>query len=152
MKLWRVLNSPLIVTLLAIAIVFAVPWYGANTIYRRFFDEHEAQRIECLARLQLLSFSEVQTPAGNAQRFVGRVRNNSDCLVVGITGAVSFYDDSQNLKDFFTAELDGVFLLKPKTEAEFFFIRPDRDRTTVKTTTPRSELRFVNVKISKEAP
>lgn len=154
MRFWRFLNSRLVTALLSIAVVFAVAWMTLGGLSRGFFDNRDSERVETLARLQLLSLHEVETPKENAQKFVGKVRNNSFHLVTSISGAVAFYEDDNTLKDLFTQKLEGISLLKAGQEAEFVIVRPgDRDTaggSPMKTKSRRVEFRVVDVSISKE--
>jgi hypothetical protein len=158
MRIWRFLNSPLIAALIAVVVMLVVTWFGLRPLVAisRMFDTNDMQRVDTLAHLQLLSFKEIPTSADQAQKFVGRIRNNSDQLVTGITGAVSFYDDDKLLKDLFTQRLDAVSLLKPQQEADFVMVRSsERDASgggLVKTSASHIELRFVDVNVSHDIP
>jgi hypothetical protein len=146
-----------VASLCAVTVLLFVAWLGLRPLLNITvnFSTDELQRLDTLGRLQLLSFAEVETPEDHAQKFIGRVRNNSSKLVTGITAAVGFYDDTKTLKDLFTERLKDVSLLKPGQEADFEIVRPD-DRghsgaKPIKTTTPHTELRFVDVMISRES-
>jgi hypothetical protein len=153
MRIWNFLNSRLAAALVAVAVLLIGAKVALNPFSKVFgrFKDNDLRRVQVLARLQLLSFSEVETPEGHAQRFVGRIRNNSNQLVTQVTGCVAFYDEANALKDVFTQRLETTSLLKPRQEAEFVIIRPhERDAGVkpLKTRAARTEFKFVDAHIS----
>lgn len=158
MHIWRFLNSRFVSSLCAAVVLLIGIWLSLRPLRNIVLpvEGDNLQRVEALARLQLLSFAEVSTPDGHAQKFVGKVRNNSSALVTSITSAVGFYDENKTLKDLFTERLDGVSLLKPGQEAEFAIVRPnDRGHSgsqPIKNPSAHAELRFIDVSIDRNNP
>ena len=157
MRIWRILNSRFIASLCAVVVLIGAAWVGLGALSGlSLFNNDDFQRVDTLAHLQLLSFAEIPTSEDRAQKFVGRVRNNSTNLVTSITGAVGFYDDTKTLKDLFTERLDAISLLKPGEEADFVIVRHEGRESAnakpTKTNAPHTELRFVDVSITRENP
>jgi hypothetical protein len=151
MRIWNFLNSRLVAALVAVAVLLIAVRVALNPLSKVFFRGDHLGRVQALAQLQLLSFSEVETPEEHAQRFVGRIRNNSNQLVTQVTGCVAFYDEANALKDLFTQRLETTSLLKPRQEAEFVIVWPhERDAGVkpLKTRAARTEFKFVDAHIS----
>lgn len=158
MRFGRFLNSRFVSALCAATVLLAGAWVGVRPL-RNFFAFREGEnfrQVEALARLQLMSFSEVSTPDDHVQKFVGKIRNNSSALVTSVTGAVGFYDETKTLKDLFTGRLEGVSLLKPGEEVEFAIVRSNERSQAgskpVKTVSSHVELKFVDIAIAESAP
>ena len=97
-NLWRLLNTPIVVALLSIAVVGALLNLKLFSLVSRF-DEAQKRRseIEALGRLQIMSFAEVESPTNAPQRYVGKLRNNSSFIVDDIEAAICTYDEAGNL-------------------------------------------------------
>ncbi len=88
MRIWSALNSRFVASLFAVVVFLGAAWFGLRPLLSlSFLNNDDFRRVDTLAHLQLLSFAETPTSENHAQKFVGRVRNNSTNLVTSITGA-----------------------------------------------------------------
>jgi hypothetical protein len=89
------------------------------------FDQDQKRRneIEALGRLQLVSFSEVQTATNAPQKYVGTIRNNSSFIVHDVLAAVCSYDSEGKLSDVLSRKLEGIGSVAPEHKREFYLDR-----------------------------
>lgn len=121
---WKLLNSPIIVAFLSIAVVWGMIGFGMMSFFS-VFDQDEEERMEAnaLGRLELVSFSEVETAPGEPQKFVGEFKNHSPFIVHRIEGTICFYNEDGKLIDVLWGPLTGVGKVFPDGSGKFSLSR-----------------------------
>ena len=123
-RLWHILNSPLIVATISIALVLGLTRFGIQSLFTGLRgDEQRQDQVEALGRLELLSFSTAKTPSNVPQKYVGRIRNHSQFILHNIRGTICFYDQEGELIDVISQELSGVGHVPPNATREFYIQR-----------------------------
>lgn len=131
-RIWAFLNAPVIVVTEAAILLGILGFSGFRQVSKAFdTDDTRTHRIEALSKIELVSFSEVVTGAGQAQKFIGTIRNHSSYILKGLTGSVCFYSEDGRLTDVFTEPLDGIGTLGPNGSREFSIsLGGDRDASS----------------------
>jgi hypothetical protein len=123
-KAWKLLNSPIIVAFLSIAVVSGMLRLGFMDLFSVFDQDDERRKeADALGRLELVSFSEVQAAPGESQKFVGEFKNHSPFIVQDIQGTICFYNGNGKLIDVLSGPLTGVGKVPPNGSGTFSLSR-----------------------------
>ena len=153
--IWQFLNYPLVVAFLTVLFILVLFRVGAGWIFLRAdIEELGRNRIEALGRLELVSFSEVEVPVGNPQKFVGEFRNHSRFVVDNVQGTVCFFSAGGELVDVISRRLEGIGYVAPG-ESRRFYLERSNDRGSWEVPEPatrdgvRTTITFVNLDATK---
>lgn len=123
-KLWQFVNSPIIVTVIAVVAVFGLMGFGIIRMVSKFGDDpKQRNQIEALGRLQLISFAESDVSTNAPQKYIGKIRNNSSFIVHDVEAAICVYDAENKLTDVISRKLCGIGSIGPEQEREFYVER-----------------------------
>ena len=135
--LWKILNSPLVVVLAALALwpflsslsaryaiqnVFGGVTRDVQGAYSGLKDKQMKQDQAKMAAIEGVTAKGVKLVAGRykgRQRVIGTLRNNGKRTVKQIKVTLSYYDADGALMDVGTTWLSNVAFLKPGAEANF---------------------------------
>ncbi len=133
-KIWKVLNSPLIVVLIALAIwpYFAIlpAKLGVDSSYEEAKGRKHSSDLnlknglsveETEALMAQVKTENVRlvTASLSSQNVIGSVHNTSDKIITEIVLTISFYDESGELMDVKVENLRNIQFLRPGDSIDF---------------------------------